>query len=238
MNSKTFRFVELSLNNYGVFADFNELIFNPQHTLIVGPCGSGKTTIADALGSLGPKAGVCPHSNSKGLAMPVVVKIDGDPDYVNKYRDVIFINEETVNHFTNHEEVFATGIIEKKSLAAVKELACDIFRSFLSCRNDKADQYKEVSPSMMPCGERVCFVYAYVFAMRRFLELELPIVLDSPFGRLDEVLRASIRGFLEDQAFQQILLCNERELLKDDAPDYLLENINGGTRSRRLSLAR
>jgi hypothetical protein len=68
----------------------------------------------------------------------------------------------------------------------------------------------------MSIGERVCLGYAYAFAIRKVLNLGLPIVFDSPYRVLDARLRKGVQTFLKKQACQQILLGIESEFLKED----------------------
>jgi hypothetical protein len=90
----------------------------------------------------------------------------------------------------------------------------------------KAELRKDLSPLTMAAGERVCLGYAYAFAVRKVLNLDLPVVLDSPYSRIDLEQRRAVRTFLKEQPYQQILLGNESEFSEEGNPHYALDYTN------------
>ena len=76
----------------------------------------------------------------------------------------------------------------------------------------------------MSAGERVCLGYAFAFAVRKVLNLGLPIVFDSPYSVLDARLRKGVQTFLKKQVCQQILLGREIELREEGKSHYRLNH--------------
>ena len=69
----------------------------------------------------------------------------------------------------------------------------------------------------MATGERVCYFYSFVFAIRKVFNLDIPIILDNPFGLLDPYLRDAVESFLKAQQYQQILLiCDKKGISVTD----------------------
>ncbi|MBF0594978.1 MAG: hypothetical protein HQL22_08410 [Candidatus Omnitrophica bacterium] len=218
-------FKRMLLKDYGVISGFNELMFK-QHTIIVGGSGTGKTILAKALMALGPATGVKANAHSGDTKMDIVVETDGQRDHIEKYRDLIFIDGESIDQGS----VFFS-IVNNQDLATVTEVAQKVFGQ-LSSR--KINLKKELVSASLPVCERVCRVFAYLFAVREKLAIDLPLVLDSPFVRLDEEHKSRLVAFLKQQPIQQIWLCQERDLVKGCEPDYVLDHNEGGTRIRKV----
>ncbi len=85
----------------------------------------------------------------------------------------------------------------------------------------------------MAGSERQCLRYAMVFAARGSLRFDLPLVLDSPFGRLDHELRQGIVAYLQCLGCQVVILANPFELAGLGEPDYFLKMDEEGTMIRR-----
>ncbi|MBF0595816.1 MAG: hypothetical protein HQL22_12740 [Candidatus Omnitrophica bacterium] len=225
MPANSVRFKRMLLKDYGVFTGFNELRFQ-QHTIIAGSCGTGKTILAKALSALGPATGVKSNAHSVDTKIDVVVETDGKRDYIDKYRDLIFIDGESIDQGS----VFFS-IVNNQDLATVTEVAQKLFGQ-LSSR--KIDLQRELVSASLPGCERVCLVFAYLFAVREKLAIDLPLVLDAPFGRLDDEHKSKVVAFLKQQTIQQIWLCQERDLVKGCVPDYVLDHNEGGTKIRKV----
>jgi len=217
------RFVKLHLKNYGIFLGSNELNFDRHRTLIVGGGGSGKTLIANALAKLGPVKGIKAHFNADHPEMSVEVVTKGNRNLVNKYGSVIFLSCEFTELPTFNLETPFAGIFSHKNGEVVMTEARTIFHALLSRKPMKNEIYKNLNPVTMAAGERVCLGYAYSFAIRKVMNLDLPVVLDSPYSRLDPELRHGVRAFLKEQPCQQILLGGDYEFKEEDKPHYILD---------------
>ena len=219
-------FIKLHLRNYGVFLGSNELNFDRHQTFILGRSGTGKTTIVNALAQLGPAQGVKANSHALNPEMSVEVVTKGNRKLVNEYGSVIFLSCESTELPMFNMDAPSTGILSRQNWEAVRDGAREIFRTMLHRKPWKIEPHKDLSPGTMAAGERVCLGYAYAFAVRKVLSLDLPVVLDSPYSRLDSQLRHAVRAFLQEQPYQQILLGVESEFDEEGKLDYVLDYIN------------
>jgi ABC-type nitrate/sulfonate/bicarbonate transport system ATPase subunit len=208
--SNSVRFVKLHLNNYGIFLGSNELNFDHHRTLIVGMGGTGKTTIVNTLAQLGPATGVEANIHADPPEMSVEVVTKGNRNLIKEYSSVIFLSEELKELPMPDQE-------------AIRTEAWETLQTMLHRKYWNVDTHKDFIPQTMAAGERVCFGYAYAFAVRKALNLDLPVVLDSPYTRLDSELRQRVSSFLKDQPCQQILLGGVSEFNEKDKPHYVLD---------------
>lgn len=226
------RFVKLHLRNYGIFLGSNEFNFDRHRTLILGRCGTGKTTIVNALAQLGLAQGVKAHIHAKHPEMSVEVVTKGNRKLVNEWNSVIFLSYEFTELAMFNQEALFTGILNHQYLETVRTEAREIFQTMLYRKPWKIESHKDLSPRTMAAGERACLGYAFAFAVRKVLNLDLPVVLDSPYGRIDSEKRQAVRAFLRDQPCQQILLGSELEFDEEDKPHYVLDYTKGYSRAR------
>ena len=204
----TVRFEKLSLHNYGIFHGSNDFVFNRQRTLIVGAGGTGKTTIMNALDNLGTAPGVKPYFGADSQETYVTVSTYGNPELVKKYGSVIFLGGEFRS--SDQEALFA-DVLDEQCRIAIKDEARTIFCTLLERKPWKLKAHRDLDSNMMAVGEMVCLSFAFAFAVRKALNLDLPVVLDNPYGCLDSKLTASVSAFLGQQECQQILLLSETE---------------------------
>ena len=225
--SNSVHFVTLHLRDYGVFLGSNELNFNRHQTLIVGIGGTGKTTIVNALAQLGPEISIKANIQAKLPDMSVEVVTKGNRDLIKIYDTIIFLSFEStdLSWWFNQKHKFT--LLNYESLESVRSEAKEIFQTMLHRKSGG----KDLKPSIMAAGERVCLGYAFTFAVRKVLNLDLPVVLDSPYGRIDSEKRQAVRAFLKDQPCQQILLGSELEFDKEDKPHYVLDYTKGYSRA-------
>jgi ABC-type lipoprotein export system ATPase subunit len=217
-------FVNIHIRNYGIFRDLNEIKFNRHQTFIFGESGAGKTTIANALSCLGPVPDVKPHYSKVSSDMLVDVVTNGNRDLIKKYRNVILLrNDERI---INDQETIFKEVVKKQYREEIKDAAKSIFQTLISAKLRQIDIH-DLNPTIMTAGEKICLEYALVFAFRKVLNLDLPIVLDSPYGLLDTELRKGVRAFLKEQSCQQIMLGTEHELSKEYKPDYMIRYAEG-----------
>jgi ABC-type glutathione transport system ATPase component len=218
------RFIGLKLQNYKVFGGANDFRFDRHRTVIVGNGGTGKTIIAEVLRHLGPPArdGREVTLNNR-FASSTVVITEGNCDLINKYRNLIFVSGECVDEMPL-----------RSSRKAIIDKARIMFEKIVKHKPWKIDMHRDLGPGVMAGGERMCLGYAFVFAAREALGLDVPIVIDSPYGRLDAELRAGLRDFLKSQSCQQILLGHDCELSEEDDPAYALVYMNNHSQVMEL----
>jgi energy-coupling factor transporter ATP-binding protein EcfA2 len=223
IQSNSVRFVKLHLRDYGIFLGSNELNFDRHRTVIVGRGGTGKSTIVNALAKLGPVKGVKAHVHAENPEMSVEVMTEGNRNLVNEYSRLIFIDcEYNGLPIFGQENPFA-GILNHQQWEPVRDEAREIFQAMLFHKPLKMESRKDFNLQTMAAGERICLYYAYTFAFRRVMNLDLPIVLDSPYDRLNTEHRSAVRAFLKEQPCQQILLGSEYQFDKEDKPRYMLD---------------
>lgn len=218
------RFVRLRLRDYKVFGGENDFWFNRHRTLIVGKGGTGKTIIVQVLAYLGPPKMIRKHLMMKNRFIPsVAVVTEGNCDLLNKYRDLIFIDGDFIGVLATHIQKFKRKfMIADDTWKAVESEARSIFQGILSCKLRKIETNWDLNVHVMAAGEKICLGYAFAFALRKVLKLDVPAVLDSPYVRLDLELRAGMRNFLKAQPCQQILLGHECEFSDEEGPTYIL----------------
>jgi ABC-type glutathione transport system ATPase component len=219
-----FRFVSLRLRDYKMFRGVNDFSFSRRRTLILGKNGIGKTTISGVLECLGASQySKLPFNSGDKITSYVAVVTEGNCELVKKYRDIMFINGESPDMWIGRiRRSKFKDLFVNRTWGAVERNARLIFKEIIANKPGKADLCREIDTSLMAGGERVCFGYALVFALRRMLKLDIPIVLDAPYARLDCELRMGLSNFLKAQPYQQILLGYESEFAEEEKPKYIL----------------
>ena len=214
------RFLRLRLNDYGIFQGLHEFEFNRQQTFIDGDRGAGRTTAAKALIQLGPVKGVTVCAYAKQPNMFVEVETYGDRQLIRKYRDLIYLNCESAAELALRRESKFAKILNRTQRrnydAETKKIFEGLLKHKLTCRGFDA--------LIMAAGVRTCLGYASIFAARKVLQVDIPLVGDSIFGTLDESLRQGVREFLLKEPSQQIHFCWTHELRElGKRPHYILQ---------------
>jgi hypothetical protein len=229
-NSNYCRFTKLTLRDYGVFNGINHIDFNADRNLILGNSGTGKTTIWKALACLGPSPDVEEHHHVLNPRMSVTVETIGNRDLLIKYRKIVFLSDAARYQDATFHELLTDdqyGSLEIEALDYFHQLLPDGQR-LLNGRNlMEFQKYGAMNDQL--------FVHlSFVFAIRKILELNLPIVLESPYGPLDDMHSYALSKFLKNLRCQQILLVNEFELLisQEKEPAYRLDYSEGSVRVR------
>ena len=106
----------------------------------------------------------------------------------------------------------------------IEQKASEIFKSLISkighfqfvklgedYRLEVFDRYG--SPSVLSYGERQVLSLSFITAMARISEEEAPLVMDTPFGRLDETHRESVTEHLPELSDQLVLFVTDTELV-------------------------
>ena len=223
--SNSVRFVQIRLRDYGIFRGANKIEFKQHQTLICGKSGTGKTTIANALAHLGPAPGVNPHSLADSLKMSVEVETIGNRELVKKYANIIFRGSEAID---NQEAIFES-IGSNQHREEIKDEARSIFPALLSEKPWKIKIHDDLNYNIMAASEKICLSYAFAFATRKVLSLDIPCVFDSPYGMLDIELRNGVCAFLKKQSCQQIMFCSENEFGKEDKAHFTLNYTNNSS---------
>ena len=211
------RFEMMRLHNYGAFLGSRDFIFDKQRTLIMGRNGTGKTTIMKALANLGPAPRVKPHLDSNSAEMSVIVSTRGNRELVKKYGSVIFLDGESIYEMIEgtYQEAVLADVLSDQTRKAIKDEEQIIFQTITKNKPLMIGALRDRAIGAMPGGEKVCLGYSFVFAVRKVLNLNLPVVIDNPYGCLDSELRDGLHAFLRQQKCQQILLLNEFEYIED-----------------------
>lgn len=218
------RFVSLRLRDYGVFGGFNEFRFDRHRTLIVGKGGTGKTIISEVLKNLGSSrtAQGAKAMKNHGVSSVAVVT-EGNCELINQYRNLIFLNEESPKEPAAYkQELSSIPMVSDSEWKEITKRTWLIFQTILSLKPGKIDLHRDLNSRIMAAGERICLGYALAFAVRGALKLDIPVVFDSPYARLDEELCKGLRLFLDRYPCQQILLGYEHEFPEEENPTYAL----------------
>lgn len=210
------RFKSVKLDDHKVFKGSNEIEFNRHMTVIAGPGGSGKTMIFNLLAAMGPE-----------------VETEGNREILRKYGRFFFIGPEKCEPGPGDAPWNCIPCGGHRFGAEV--LARDMFSEMLALKPEKARLHSNLDPSIMAAGEERCLRYAETFAALQVIKMDLPVVIDSPFGMLDAELRRGVSAFLRRQPRQIVLLCLVSEFVVTEKPDYLLEVNRDGSIVKKLN---
>ena len=102
------------------------------------------------------------------------------------------------------QEKSAHDLCYGRSTSELKDAAWEIFERLVG-------SYSRANPELADkrlwaMGEVVCYSYALVFAAHSILNIDLPLVLDAPFGVLDLQRREKLADYLDSLSGQQIML--------------------------------
>ena len=201
------RFDEIHLENYGIFSGSNSFVFDRRRTVILGNNGSGKTTLFNALVRLGPDPAIRPNMYSDTGFPLVQVMTSGNRDLVAQYRKLIFLDGESTMILAADFDKSAYDLSFGKSTGDLERAAWEIFIRFREFIPPEFSTYRDLADSgFCAMGEMNCYGYALVFAARSILNIDLPLVLDTPFGCLDGQSREVIADYLDSLSGQQIML--------------------------------
>lgn len=224
MKDNYLRFVSLRLQDYKVFRGLNDFRFNSHQTLIIGNNGTGKTVIAEALENSGyPKRSQKTLTTKDRTGSSVAVITDGNSELIKKYRNFIFLSGDSARDIAVHpQDPILKSFLPSGAQKIVAGKTRTFFQSILSQKPWKIEAHRNLNTQIMSAGEKICFGFAFIFAIREALKLDIPLVLDSPYGRLDQELRQGFHNFLKVQPCQQILLISESEILEKESHGYFL----------------
>ena len=236
------RFEKIKLDNHVCFPGSQEIVFSQHLNVILGGGGSGKTTIFNALASIGPETGRVSDRELRTLETAVAVSTSGDRGLLSKYRDIIFLGDDGADRALSQElwKLKTGANISSSPYARHREAIVDeaikvLSNSLLAHKPWKYEEHKDLNPRYMAVGEHSLFGYAYMFAVRTVLDLDLPLVLDVPYTVLDANLRAGLREFLREREWQhqQIIFLrgHEMDMYEGEVSYELLPSVNtpGGT---------
>lgn len=225
--SNSVRFVKIHLVDYGIFRGSNTIEFKQHQTLICGENGTGKTTIANALAHLRPAPGVTTHILADSLKMSVDVETIGNRELIKRYADIIFLGRD--NELTDDQGTIFASIGGNQHREEIRDEARSIFHALFCEKPWKIKIHDDLNYNIMSAGEKICLGYAFAFAARKVLNLDIPFVFDSPYGMLDVELRNGVCAFLKKQSCQQIMLGSENEFGKEDKSHFTLNYTNNSS---------
>ena len=209
MNGNYLKINELRINNYKIFNGDNSIVFNERMTIITGNIGSGKTTIFEAL----------KHINRNRAAQPALgIAYEGDINLIDRFGPLIFMD--SAPGFT--EQDYSIYIDENTRVEEIKTEARKIFSRIVTSKTKYGD---DINTELLPGGETICFRFSYTQALRQKIGLNVPLIMVSPFARLDEYLFRGLYGFIGEQRMQIIIICSIDELRGIVQPDYLIKRI-------------
>ncbi len=219
------RFDEMRLNDYGVFQGLNILVFKRKRTTIVGGNGSGKTTIFNALAKpqFAGQSSLIDDDEVK-RDVPVKVSIAGCAEFIKNYQRLIFLGSDAAQTLAcERQQMMSEYGIDSEQQQKIRDQERKNFSQLLCNKPSQIKIHQDLNPDFMATGEMVCLGYAFVFAVRKVLQFNPPVVFDSPYGMLDPALTKGVALFLNQQDCQQILLGLPAEFLPEDNVDYNLD---------------
>lgn len=206
MQKNYLRFSKLELCNYGIFKGRHEISFERSITLFNASNGTGKTALVNALKHLGPAPGVKPHHSSCSGEMSVKVTTVGDTRLVEKYHDLIFMEPFTEDDLL----IWNSKVLDislDKALKIIKQTGV-FFRQLKNGRSSDFSLFKlETGPLSVSAIHML--MYSNILAQRKVLELDLPLVMRSPFSFLGSVTGRNLWELIQSEATQIILFSND-----------------------------
>jgi energy-coupling factor transporter ATP-binding protein EcfA2 len=198
------RFTRLMMQDYGVFRGFNELSFTPGLNVIHGDNGSGKTTILKSLAILGPDPRIAAHHGVPSPSMSVEVETEGNPELLDRYRDLIFLDE----NFYDQTAEKLPAWLRAFGPDRLEEEAKRIYVEWIPYMESPLRRYtlREVVWKGFPAGERLLASLSYVFAVRNRLGLDLPLVMERPWNSCDHRYESRLAYYVSQMKDQVILL--------------------------------
>ena len=204
-DNNTVRFVRLLVRDYGHFRGLHQLTFNRHQTVIVGPSGSGRSTLADALVHLGPSSRVEAKESSSRSERLVDVVTEGNRELIDKYSDLVQLGAD-VHPWTSLGLPQDNG--EQENARVLREEARSAFATLYPRLKGRV----LTNTNGLSTAQRFLYSWATAFAARKVLRIDLPAIFDRPFVLLDYEARKRAMEFLESQPCQQILFVGEEEL--------------------------
>lgn len=187
--------------------------------LIIGEGGTGKTILFNALQE-------SIDSNIKG------VEILADDFSPIETKSLMFINSAAEADLKPYQDYAKKNNIPKEKLDAnVAKIYKDLSGNALNGK----DPLRELS-----AGERLLVTYSYVFAIKKILGLDIPLIIYGPITPLDKEKTQVLFKYLTKSKEQIILfmLPNERERItmpeKERKPKNFLLQYNDKTKTTRI----
>jgi len=235
-----FRYLSLEINDYRAFEGQSTIEFGPGTTVIVGGCGTGKTTLAEVLLECRRNGAVrVDYEGDLGSARDkwLPVHIDASSAHTRLLQGVLaewfgrLFGEERdepvrlINESLNkHLEKLLPNRFGR---AGYQRVVVDREGRWWLATGERLDRPGNgvAGSGEVSFGEEVSLWLGMFMAVRDALAVNLPIVADSLFGPLDLRNRKRAWKALTESGSQLIVLSSEQELagLPDAKPDYVLE---------------
>lgn len=131
--------------------------------------------------------------------------------HTRKVRDTltVFRKEMVLRHLTRIEQEILRSIdalLHKEALIEALRIQPDSFEMVLTGADGT-----EISTDRLSAGERQLFAVAMLWGLSRATRMNLPVVIDTPLGRLDSVHRANVVERYFTAASDQVLLFSTDE---------------------------
>ena len=195
---------KIELKDYKLFKGKHSFKFSDKVTLIEGPNGSGKTILFKAI------------KESLDKKIPgVSIEIEGDLQLFRKYSNLIFLDEELLLNELNELEFvhFIIDVSESEIKKGKNILGVPISEGIKNMI-EKGLKYLEEfkSPRILSTGDRVIFAYLYFLKKREETGIALPLIIDSPFCRIESGRAKDLFMLLKRQKNQLILFGIDKAL--------------------------
>jgi hypothetical protein len=122
-------------------------------------------------------------------------EMEGNLELMRKYGRFFFIGSE--KNESDPGDAPWNGIPCGGHRFSAEIMTRDMFQEIVALKPGKARLHGDLDPSVMAGGEKRCLRYAETFAALQVIKMDLPVVIDSPFGMLDAELRKEIAAIAQ-----------------------------------------
>ena len=164
-----------------------------------------------------PDAGGRRRFFSRLLEMGPDVVVEGNVALLHKYGRFFFIDDRPLS------DVWPSECIPGGEQRFHHEVGCGYdLAEMTGIAKDRA--WAMTTEEMTPAEKRCCR-YASAFATLEVLKMDLPVVIDSPYGLLEHELRRRVSAFMHRRKGQLILLGMEDEFREIEDVDRSMDNV-------------
>ncbi len=160
--------------------------------------------------------------------MEVTVLTTGNRDLIAKYRQLIFLNCESLGYLADDPEKAAHDLSYGESATELKDSAWDRFKYMVGMTSyTRSKPFKPLEEcKYWAHGEETWYGLALILAARNNVNIDLPLILDDPFSSVDSHHRELLDHYLDNLAGQQIVLERSHVIDQTCFVDYRLPDPN------------